>query len=72
MEKMISKSNIENKVSNLKVKIFAQSMMILFITLAIIPFSPISVPSVLLKVIIFFAGVISFWYVGYKVPTLKQ
>ena len=66
------KSIREGKGIPLRVKIFAQAMMILFITLAIIPFSPISVPSVLLKVIIFFAGVISFWYVGYKVPTLKQ
>tara|TARA_Y100001936_G_scaffold171892_1_gene168241 strand:- start:221 stop:643 length:423 start_codon:yes stop_codon:yes gene_type:complete len=62
----------EGKGIPIKIKFFALSMKIIFVTLAIIPFSPISVPSVLLKVIIFFAGVISFWYVGYKVPTLKQ
>ena len=55
-----------------KIKFFALSMKIIFVTLAIIPFSPIYVPSVLLRVIIIFAGVFSFWYVSYKVPTLKQ
>ena len=47
-------------------------MMTTFIFLAIIPFSPISVPNLFIKIIIFLAGLTSFWYVAYRVPTLKE
>ena len=62
----------EGKGIPIRVKIFAQVMMTTFIFLAIIPFSPISVPNLFIKVIIFLAGLTSFWYVAYRVPTLKE
>ena len=62
----------EGKGIPIKIKFFALSMKVIFLTLAIIPVSPIYVPSVLLRVIIIFAGVLSFWYVSYKIPTLKK
>ena len=62
----------EGKGIPIRVKIFAQDMMTTFIFLAIIPFSPISVPNLFIKIIIFLAGLTSFWYVAYRVPTLKE
>ena len=62
----------EGKGIPIRVKIFAQVMMTTFIFLAIIPFSPISVPNLFIKVIIFLAGLTSFWYEAYRVPTLKE
>ena len=62
----------EGKGIPIRVKIFAQVMMTTFIFLAIIPFSPISVPNLFIKIIIFLAGLTSFWYVAYRVPTLKE
>lgn len=62
----------EGKGIPIKVKIFAQVMMTTFIFLAIIPLSPISVPNLFIKIIIFLAGLTSFWYVAYRVPTLKE
>ena len=62
----------EGKGIPIRVKIFAQVMMTTFIFLAIIPLSPISVPNLFIKVIIFLAGLTSFWYVAYRVPTLKE
>ena len=59
----------EGKGIPIRVKIFAQVMMTTFIFLAIIPFSPISVPNLFIKIIIFLAGLTSFWYVAYRVPT---
>ena len=53
----------------IKAKIFAQSMMTFFILLAVIPFSPIAVPGLGLKILVFTLGLIGFWYVGFKVPT---
>ena len=62
----------EGKGIPIRVKIFAQVMMTTFIFLAIIPFSPISVPNLFIKIIIFLAGLTSFWYVAFRVPTLKE
>tara|TARA_Y100001936_G_scaffold54437_1_gene53070 strand:+ start:252 stop:680 length:429 start_codon:yes stop_codon:yes gene_type:complete len=62
----------EGKGIPFRVKFFAQSIMILFIILAIIPISPISVPYLFLKIIIFLAGIFSFWYVAYQIPTLRE
>ena len=62
----------EGKGIPIRVKIFAKVMMTTFIFLAIIPFSPISVPNLFIKIIIFLAGLTSFWYVAYRVPTLKE
>lgn len=62
----------EGKGIPIRVKIFAQVMMTTFIFLAIFPISPISVPNFFIKIIIFLAGLTSFWYVAYRVPTLKE
>ena len=59
----------EGKGMPMKAKIFAQSMMTFFILLAVIPFSPIAVPGLGLKILVFTLGLIGFWYVGFKVPT---
>tara|TARA_E500000075_G_scaffold100313_1_gene92003 strand:+ start:107 stop:535 length:429 start_codon:yes stop_codon:yes gene_type:complete len=59
----------EGKGMPIKAKIFAQSMMTFFILLAVIPFSPIAVPGLGLKILVFTLGLIGFWYVGFKVPT---
>lgn len=52
-------------------KIAAVTAMIIFISLATIPFSPISVGPILIKIIIILTGVIGFWYIVFRVPTLK-
>tara|TARA_B100000941_G_scaffold206745_1_gene150953 strand:- start:4660 stop:5097 length:438 start_codon:yes stop_codon:yes gene_type:complete len=59
----------EGRGMPMRAKIFAQSMMTIFIFLAIFPLSPISVPSLWLKILVFSLGVIGFWYVGFRVPT---
>ena len=53
----------------MRAKIFAQSMMTIFIFLAVFPLSPISVPSLWLKVLVFSLGLVGFYYVGFRVPT---
>ena len=62
----------EGKGMPMKAKIFAQSMMTFFILLAVIPFSPIAVPGLGLKILVFTLGLIGFWYVGFKVPTRES
>ena len=62
----------EGKGMPIKAKIFAQSMMTFFILLAVIPFSPIAVPGLGLKILVFTLGLIGFWYVGFKVPTRES
>ncbi|MBI21437.1 MAG: hypothetical protein CL780_04230 [Chloroflexi bacterium] len=52
-------------------KITAVTAMIIFISLATVPFSPISVGPILIKIIIILTGVIGFWYIVFRVPTLK-
>ncbi len=59
----------EGKGMPMRAKIFAQSMMTIFIFLAVFPLSPISVPSLWLKVLVFSLGLVGFWYVGFRVPT---
>lgn len=55
-----------------KSKIFALSMMILFVLLAIIPVSPISIPSIWIRIIVLISGIIGFLYLSFKVPTKKD
>tara|TARA_B100002052_G_scaffold227068_1_gene209387 strand:+ start:364 stop:801 length:438 start_codon:yes stop_codon:yes gene_type:complete len=59
----------EGKGMPMRAKIFAQSMITIFIFLAVFPFSPISVPGLWLKILILSLGIIGFYYVGFKVPT---
>ena len=46
-----------------KAKLTAVTMMIIFVSLATIPNSPISVEPIPVKIIIISAGIIGFWYV---------
>ena len=55
-----------------KAKITAVTMMIIFVSLATIPYSPISVEPITVKIIIILAGIIGFWYVIFRVPNLKS
>ena len=59
----------EGKGMPMRAKIFAQSMMTFFIFLAVIPFSPIAVPGLWLKILVLALGLVGFWYVGFRVPT---
>ena len=62
----------EGKGMPRKAKITAVTMMIIFITLATIPFSPISVESFPIKIIVILVGIIGFWYIIFRVPTMKM
>lgn len=62
----------EGKGMPRKAKITAVTMMIIFITLATIPFSPISVESFTIKIIVILVGIIGFWYIIFRVPTMKM
>jgi len=62
----------EEKGMPKKAKIVAQSMMTIFIILAVLPISPIAVPNNFIKIIVLIAGLIGFWYVGFRVPTSKN
>lgn len=55
-----------------KSKIFALSMMTLFVLLAIVPVSPISIPSIWIRIIVLISGIIGFLYLSFKVPTKKD
>ena len=55
-----------------KSKIFALSMMTLFVLLAIIPVSPISIPNIWIRIIVLISGIIGFLYLSFKVPTKKD
>ena len=62
----------EGKGMPKKAKITAVTMMIIFVSLATIPNSPISVEPIPVKIIIISAGIIGFWYVIFRVPNLKS
>ena len=61
----------EGKGMPKKVKIVALSMIILFVGLAVIPFSPISIPNIFIRIIVIIVGIIGFLYVSYRVPSQK-
>ena len=61
----------EGKGMPKKAKNGALFMIILFVSLAVIPFSPISIPDILVRMIILIAGIIGFWYVGFRIPLQK-
>ena len=43
----------------------------LFVGLAVIPFSPISIPNIFVRITVLIVGIIGFWYVSYRVPSQK-
>ena len=62
----------EGKGMPKRAKVIAQTTMTIFIGLAVIPISPISVPNNTIRVVVLIAGLIGFWYVGFRVPTQKN
>lgn len=62
----------EGKGMPRRAKIIAQTTMTIFIGLAVIPISPISVPNNTIRIAVLIAGLIGFWYVGFRVPTQKN
>ena len=62
----------EGKGMPRRAKIIAQTTMTIFIGLAVIPTSPISVPNNTIRIAVLIAGLIGFWYVGFRVPTQKN
>jgi hypothetical protein len=62
----------EGKGMSRRAKIIAQTTMTIFIGLAVIPISPISVPNNTIRIAVLIAGLIGFWYVGFRVPTQKN
>ena len=62
----------EGKGMPRRAKIIAQTTMTIFIGLAVIPISPISVPNNIIRIAVLIAGLIGFWYVGFRVPTQKN
>ena len=62
----------EGKGMPRRAKIIAQATMTIFIGLAVIPISPISVPNNTIRIAVLIAGLIGFWYVGFRVPTQKN
>ena len=61
----------EGKGMPKKAKIVALSMITLFVGLAVIPFSPISIPNIFVRITVLIVGIIGFWYVSYRVPSQK-
>ena len=62
----------KGKGINLKIKIYAQSMMLLTVTLSLLPVSPMFIDNQVVRIVLFASGIFSFWLVGFKVPTNKS
>ena len=62
----------KGKGINLKTKIYAQSMMLLTVTLSLLPVSPMFIDNQVVRIILFVSGIFSFWLVGFKIPTNKS
>ncbi|MAE32749.1 MAG: hypothetical protein CL493_00270 [Actinobacteria bacterium] len=55
-----------------KTKLYAQTMMLLTMSLSLIPFSPAFVENVTVRIILSLSAIFSFWLVGFKIPTNKS
>ena len=62
----------KGKGINLKIKIYAQSMMLLTVTLSLLPVSPMFIDNQVVRIVLFASGIFSFWLVGFKIPTNKS
>ena len=61
----------EGKGMPRKAKIVALSMIILFVSLAVFPFSPIAIPNLYVRILVLILGAIGFYYVKFRVPSQK-
>ena len=59
----------EGKGMPRRAKFLALIMMPIFVSLAVLPFSPISIPNVILRIVVLIIGLIGFYYVSYRVKT---
>ena len=55
-----------------KTKLYAQSMMLLTMSLSLIPISPMFIENLILRITLGISAVFSFWLVGFKIPTNKS
>ena len=54
-----------------KAKIVTLSMITLFVGLAVIPFSPIAIPNLFVRIAVIIVGILGFCYVKFRVPSQK-
>ena len=59
----------EGKGMPKRAKFLALLMMTTFVSLAVLPFSPISIPNVMVRLVVLLIGLIGFYYVSYRVKT---
>ena len=59
----------EGKGMPKRAKFLALLMMTTFVSLAVLPFSPISIPNVMVRIVVLLIGLIGFYYVSYRVKT---
>ena len=62
----------KGKGITLKTKLYAQTMMLLTMSLSLIPISPAFIENVVVRIILAISAVFSFWLVGFKIPTNKS
>jgi uncharacterized membrane protein YbaN (DUF454 family) len=55
-----------------KTKIYAQTMMLLTMTLSLVPISPAFIENIIIRIVLAISAVFSFWLVGFKIPTNKS
>ena len=59
----------EGKGMPKRAKFLALLMMTIFVSLAVLPFSPISIPNIMVRIVVLLIGLIGFYYVTYRVKT---
>ena len=62
----------QGKGITFKTKLYAQTMMLLTMSLSLIPFSPAFIDNVIVRITLAISAVFSFWLVGFKIPTNKS
>ena len=61
----------EGKGMPKRAKIMILFMITLFVGLAVIPFSPIAIPNLFVRIAVIIVGIIGFCYVKFRVPSQK-
>ena len=62
----------EGKGISKKVKIYAQTMMLITISFSLVPITPMYIENPLIRILLLVSGGFSFWLVGFKIPTKVQ